>query len=145
LKTTARITLACLCFAGCAQAWHAPPQARHELHYNDCLQADRVNAWAMVDDHTVLVRNGPRHFVVNTVVACPRVDTGGGLRFRVSNSAKAIGGNRLCGGLGEQIVRRDDPPCQITSIRTLDKATYDAWAKKARRRGSGAEPNGAVP
>jgi hypothetical protein len=137
--------LACLCVASGAEARHAPPPARHELHYNDCLQADRVNAWAVIDEHTVLVRNGPRHFAVNTGVACPRVDIGGGLRFRVSNSAKAIGGNRLCGGIGEQIVRRNDPPCQITSIRTIDKATYEALQKTAKRRGSVAEPNGAVP
>jgi hypothetical protein len=52
---------------------------------------------------------------------------------------------RICGGINEQIVRRDDPPCQIQSVETIDKATFDTLGKKAKRHGSGAEPNGAVP
>lgn len=145
LKTIRYALLACVLLAGAAHGQHARPQARHELHYNDCLQADRVNGWAVIDDRTVVVRNGPRHFAVRVTVACPRMDLGGGLHFRLSESGKAVGGNRLCGGINEQIVRRYDPPCQIESIRDIDKAEYDALSKRAKRHGSGAEPSGAVP
>jgi len=128
-----------------AEGSGAPPQARKELPFADCLRTDRINEWNVIDDRTITVRNGPNHFLVKTTVACPRVDLGGGVHFRASESDKAVGSMRICGGINEQIVRRDDPPCQIQSVQTIDKAEFDKLAKKAKRHGSGAEPNGMVP
>ena len=119
-------------------------QARKERPFADCMRTDRINEWAVIDARTITVRNGPNHFLIKTTVDCPRVDLGGGIHFRASESDKAVGGMRICGGINEQIVRRDDPPCQIQSVQTIDKKTFDALDAKATRHGSGAEPNGAV-
>ena len=120
------------------------PQARKELPYADCIQTDRINEWAVVDDQTVTVRNGPNHFVVKTTVACPRMSLGGAVHFRTSQSDRAIGGMRICGGISEYIVRRDDPPCTIQSVQTISKAEFKALGKKAKQHGA-AGPSGAVP
>jgi hypothetical protein len=133
---------ASLLLAFAATAQQASPAVRDELPYGDCLRADQINEWNVIDDSTVTVRNGPHHFLVTTTVACPRMDVGGGLHLRLSESDKAIGGARLCGGIREEIVRRDDPPCPIQSIAPIDKDRFDALTKKAKRHGSGAEPNG---
>lgn len=130
-----------------AAAAHAGPRqapARHELPYQDCIRTDIINEWNIVNDHTITVRNGPHYFLVRTSTSCPRADLGGALLFRPSNSQRVVGGSRICGGINEQIVRRDDPPCQILSIEKIDKQTYDTLEKRAQERHSGAEPNGAV-
>jgi hypothetical protein len=123
----------------------APQAAACELPYGECLQIDRINEWNVVNDSTVTVRNGPNHFLVKTKVSCPRMTLGGGLHFRTSQSDRAVGGMRICGGISEEIVRRDDPPCAIRSVSTIDKATFERLGKKSKQRGSGAGPNGAVP
>ena len=43
----------------------------------------------------------------------------------LAHADKAMGGMRICGGINEQIVRRDDPPCQIESVQTIDEATFE--------------------
>lgn len=122
----------------------ARPQARKELPYADCIQTDRMNEWAVVDDQTLTVRNGPNHFVVKTTVACPRMSLGGAVHFRTSQSDRAIGGMRICGGISEYVVRRDDPPCTIQSVQPISKAEFKALGKQAKQRGA-AGPSGAVP
>ncbi|URL59674.1 hypothetical protein IM816_06150 [Luteibacter flocculans] len=140
-----RYLLAASLLVTCAvQAQDARPQARQELPYADCLRTDQINEWNVIDDRTLTVRNGPNRFLVKTTVACPRMDLGGGVHFRASESDKAVGGMRICGGINEQIVRRDDPPCQIQSVEKIDEKTFDHLKKKAKRSGSGAEPNGMV-
>jgi hypothetical protein len=52
---------------------------------------------------------------------------------------------RVCGGINEEIVRRNDPLCAIQSVSTIDKQTFERLRKKSKQHGSGAEPNGAVP
>lgn len=124
-----------------------PPLKRDELPYGDCMRADQINRWAVVDGQTFAIANGPNYYRVRTTVDCPRADLGGGIRFRLSNSDKAVTGPdlRLCGGLNEQIVRRDDPPCQIRSIEKVDKDTFQKMLDAASSKGSGAGPTGAVP
>lgn len=145
---TARILLTASIFLASMVGAHAqdaapgpgtPPGARNELPFNDCLRTDRINEWAVVDARTVAVRNGPNHFVVKTSADCPRMDLGGGIRFKSSNSDKALGEMRICGGIDEKILRRNEPPCQIQSVQTIDKATFEAMKKSAKRRGSGAQ------
>jgi hypothetical protein len=141
-----RPLIAAACLLGCsaASAAGAPPPARHELPVSDCLRTDRISNWAVVDQRTAIVSNGPNRYRVQTTADCPRMGLGGGIHFRASESDKAAAPMRLCGGINEQIVRRDDPPCQILSIEKIDKQTYDTLEKRAQERHSGAEPNGAV-
>ncbi|GAA0903040.1 hypothetical protein KR767_00380 [Luteibacter anthropi] len=134
-----------LILIGAAQAADAPaPLPRKELPVADCLRTDQISNWAMVDNRTVIVANGPNFYRVTTNVDCPRMDLGGGIRFRGAESIKAVAPMRICGSINEQIVRRDDPPCQIQTVEKIDKATYQSLEKKAQRKGSGAEPNGMV-
>ncbi|UPG84569.1 DUF6491 family protein [Luteibacter aegosomatis] len=133
----------CLGFTGALQAQDAP-QARHELPFADCMRTDRISNYAEVDDRTVIVANGPNFYRITTDVACPRKSLGGGIHFKGSASVKAIGAMRICGGIDEQIVRRDDPPCQIQTVEKIDKKTYQSLEKNAKKKGSGAEPNGMV-
>ncbi|HEY4292146.1 DUF6491 family protein [Luteibacter sp.] len=141
-----RYLLAASLLITCAavQAQDTSPQARNELPVNDCMRTDRISNWAMVDNRTVVVANGPNFFKVTTTVDCPRMDLGGGIRFRAAENIKAVAPMRICGSINEQIVRRDDPPCQIGSVEKIDKATYKSLEKNARHKGSGAEPNGMV-
>ncbi|MDF4003087.1 DUF6491 family protein [Luteibacter sahnii] len=140
------LTLAVFAFAGAAQAADnsPPPQARHELPMADCLRTDRISNWAVVDNRTVIVANGPNFYRVTTNVDCPRVGLGGGIHFRGAENIKAVAPMRICGSIDEQIVRRDDPPCQIQTVEKIDKPTYQDLEKKAASKGSGAEPNGMV-
>ena len=52
-----------------AEGSGAPPQARKELPFADCLRTDRINEWNVIDDRTITVRNGPNHFLVKTTVS----------------------------------------------------------------------------
>lgn len=140
-----RYLLAASLLVTCAavQAQDAP-QARNELPVNDCMRTDRISNWAMVDNRTVVVANGPNFYKVTTTADCPRMDLGGGIRFRAAENIKAVAPMRICGSINEQIVRRDDPPCQIGSVEKIDKETYKKLEKSAKHKGSGAEPNGMV-
>lgn len=142
-----RVVSALLLLASCsaAAADISAVPSRHELPYGSCLRTDRINEWSVIDARTVTVRNGPHHFLVKTTVDCPRMTLGGGLRFRTSNSDRAMGGMRICGGINEKIVRRSEPACSIQSVSTISKATFVNLGNKTMRHGSGAEPNGAVP
>lgn len=121
-----------------------PPLDRHELPVADCMRTDRISNWAMVNDRTVIVANGPNFYKVTTSVDCPRMDLGGGIHFKGAENIKAVAPMRICGSISEQIIRRDDPPCQIQTVQKIDKATYQQLEKKAKHKGSGAEPNGMV-
>ena len=142
----ARYLLAATLIVTCAavQAQDARAQTRQELPVNDCMRTDRISNWAMVDNRTVVVANGPNYFKITTNVDCPRMDLGGGIRFRGAENIKAVAPMRICGSINEQIVRRDDPPCQISTVEKIDKATYKKLEKNAKHKGSGAEPNGMV-
>jgi hypothetical protein len=115
------------------------------MPYGECWQVDRINEWNVVNGTPVTVRNGANYFLVKTKVACPRMTLGGGLHFRTSQSDRAVGKMRICGGISEEIVRRDDPPCAIRSVSTIDNATFERLSKKSKQRRSGAGPHGAVP
>jgi hypothetical protein len=139
------LTAACLLFVSvAASAADGPAPARHELEFNSCMRTDRISNYSVVDDQTVIVANGPNFFKIGTDVACPRMGIGGGVRFKSSPANQAMGGGRICGSIGEQIVRRDDPPCQIISVEEIDKATYKQLEKKAKQKGAGPGISGAA-
>ncbi|WP_052697712.1 DUF6491 family protein [Luteibacter yeojuensis] len=139
------VAVACLLLVSTAP-WAAgrpqQPVARQELQVNDCMRTDRISNYAVVDDRTVAVANGPNYFKITTNVDCPRMDLGGGVRFRASENVKAVAPMRICGSINEQIVRRDDPPCQIQAVEKIDKATYDQLNKNAKRKASGPGTSG---
>lgn len=140
-----RYLLAVSLLVTCAvQAQDARPLARKELPVADCMRTDRISNYAVVDDRTLVVANGPNYFKITTDVNCPRMDLGGGVRFRGAENIKAVAPMRICGSINEQIVRRDDPPCQINSVETIDKKTYQQLEKGAKHKGSGAGPSGMV-
>ncbi|HEY4091188.1 MAG TPA: DUF6491 family protein [Luteibacter sp.] len=139
------LTAACLLLVSvAASAAGDPPQDRHELQFNDCMRTDRISNYVVADDRTVAVANGPNFFKISTDVACPRMGLGGGVRFKSSPGNQALGAGRICGSINEQIVRRDDPPCQIVSVEQIDKATYQQLEKKAKHKSSGPGNSGAA-
>ncbi|QWT21023.1 hypothetical protein KPL74_03185 [Bacillus sp. NP157] len=139
------LTAACLLLiSAAASAADAPPPERHELPINDCMRTDRISNWAMVDNRTVIVANGPTFYKITTNVDCPRMDLGGGIRFKAAANIQAVAPMRICNSINEQIVRRDDPPCQIDTVQVIDKATYQQLEKSAKHKGAGPGTSGAV-
>jgi hypothetical protein len=106
------------------------------------MRTDRISNYAVVNDRTVIVANGPNFYKITTDVDCPRIGLGGGIRFVGAENIQAVAPMRICGSITEKIARRDDPPCQIQSVTKIDKKTYQKLEKNAQRKGSGAEPNG---
>ncbi|MGN6482119.1 DUF6491 family protein [Luteibacter sp.] len=132
------LTAACLLIVSvAAQAAGAAPQERHELPVNDCMRTDRISNYTVVDARTVTVANGPNFFKITTDVDCPRMDLGGGVRFRAADNIQAVQPFAICGSITEKIVRRDDPPCQIQSVEKIDKATYQQLNKSHKTSGPG--------
>lgn len=126
-----------------AAATAAP--TRHALPYAQCIRIDRINEWHVVDNRTALVRTGPYRYLVSLRADCPRLGIGvPGLLFRTSASDRAIGGDRICGDLGETVSAPTQPPCAIGSVRRIGKPQFDRLEKQALRHGSGAEPVGTV-
>lgn len=137
------LTATCLLLVSvAAHAAGAPPQARQELPVNDCMRTDRISNYTVVDDRTLTVANGPNFYKITTTVACPRMDIGGGVRFKSSENIKAVQPMAICGSINEQIIRRDDPPCAIESVQKIDKPTYEQLNKKAKHGGSGPGTSG---
>lgn len=133
-----------LLFSVASQATGAPQAAaaRQELPVNECMRTDRISNYAVIDDRTVTVANGPNFYKVTTNVDCPRMDLGGGVHFHTAENVKAVAAMRICGSITEQIVRRDDPPCQIESVQKIDKATYEQLNKGAKHKASGPGTSG---
>ncbi|KRE97803.1 hypothetical protein ASG87_14855 [Frateuria sp. Soil773] len=122
-----------------AQASDAPAVAK-PLPYAECIRTSEINEWHVVDARTALVRTGPDRYLVKLQADCPRLGIGApGLLFRASESGKAVGGSRICGGVGETVSARDQPPCAISSVRKIDKAKFESLRKHAARHGSGAD------
>jgi hypothetical protein len=125
---------------GCATTLAADMPAPKPLPYAQCIQTDKINEWHVVDKRTALVRTGPYRYAVHLKADCPRLGIGvPGFVLRASESGKAAGDGRICGGLGETVVARDQPPCAIASVERIDQADFERMRKQAARHGSGAE------
>ena len=110
------------------------------LPYAQCIQTDKINEWHIVDARTALVRTGPYRYVVHLKADCPRLGIGvPGLLLRASESGKSVGEGRICGGLGETVSARDQPPCAISSVEMVDKAKFEQMREHAARHGIAAE------
>lgn len=130
-----------LAAASCATAFAGDlSPTRKPLPYAQCIQTDKINEWYVVDKRTALVRTGPYRYVVHLQADCPRLGIGvPGFLLRANESNKAAGNGRICGETGETVSARDQPPCAISSLTTLDKAGFDRMRQHAARHGSGAE------
>lgn len=136
-----RLPFLLLATASCASAFAAGlPPAHKPLPYAQCIQTDKINEWHIVDQRTALVRTGPYRYAVHLKADCSRLGIGvPGFLLHASASGKAVGEGRICGGLGETVSARDQPPCAISSVEMIDKARFDQLRKHAARHGSGAE------
>ena len=120
-----------------AFAASAPDKA---LPYAQCIQTDKINEWHVVDARTALVRTGPYRYLVHLKADCPRLGIGvPGFLLQASESGKSVGGGRICGDVGERVSARDQPPCAISSVEMVDKATFEQMRGHAARHGSGAD------
>jgi Family of unknown function (DUF6491) len=116
------------------------PLAHRPLPYAQCIQTDKINEWHIVDQRTALVRTGPYRYAVHLKADCPRLGIGvPGFLLHASESGKAAGGGRICGEVGETVGARDQPPCAVSSVELIDKASFERMRKHAARHGSGAE------
>lgn len=109
---------------------------------SSCIRTDRIDEWHIVDARTATVRTGPTRYEVKLQSACPQLGIGRqGLIFRANESNEATAQGRICGEAGETVRSRDQPPCAISSVRIIDKHTFDKLSAAAKRHGSGADPN----
>jgi hypothetical protein len=139
------ILLPLLALAGASLAADMPRASTPIRPINDCIKTDQINEWYIVDARTALVRTGPKRYLVKLKADCPRLGIGmPGLRFRVSESNKAIASDRICGDLGEMVSARDQSPCAIASVSKIDKAQFETMSEHSARH-SGAEPTGHEP
>lgn len=139
LSVLALLAVACTAAAGTQAAdRHA---AYHPLRpFSSCLRTDRINEWHIVDARTAIVRTGPYRYLVKLQSACPRLGyPPAGLMFHSSRADQAIQPWTICGGVGETVSSRNQPPCAIQSLSLIDKAEFDRLRAKAIRHGSGAD------
>lgn len=104
-----------------AGATAAAPTARAG---RTCLDPAFVRSWKSVDDRTLLVDAGSRHYRVTLIDVCSTLDISSELRLR----GDAITG-RLCGFVGETVQARDEV-CRVDRIETIDAETYRQQGKR---------------
>lgn len=117
---------------------HLPQTDRKPLRpVFKCLDAGNINEWDVINDTTIIARNGPRHYLIKTTAKCPRLGKyGGGLHFHPTNGT--MGDFRICGDIGETVSARYQPPCAIQSVKIISKQRFEALEKRAQRGDSGA-------
>ena len=108
---------------------------------SDCIRVNQINEWAVVDTQTIVVRTGPKRYLVKLTASCPRLVIGyPNLWFRPNPSNNALGINRICGEVGESVRTRDQPPCPIQSVSFIDKPTFDHLTAIAKKHRNGVSP-----
>ncbi|RUL80012.1 DUF6491 family protein [Dyella choica] len=112
----------------------AQSAATHSLPYNDCMRLDQINEWHVVDAQTAIVRTGPyQRYLVKLKASCDKLGIGPrGLEFIASDADKAVAPLRICGGVGEKVRSREQPPCAIDSVSLIDEATFDGYRSHAK-------------
>lgn len=100
-----------------------------------CLDANSINELYVVNDTTLIARNGPRRYLIKTTHKCPRLgENGRSVMFHASNGK--MGDFRICGDVGETVRSRFQPPCAIKSVKLISAEQFDALEKQAMRKGS---------
>ena len=89
-----------------------------------CLDPAFVRSWKSVDDRTLLVDSGSRHYRITLLTFCPTLGMASELRLR----GDAVTG-RLCGFVGETVQVRDEV-CRVERIDPIDAETYRQQGKR---------------
>jgi hypothetical protein len=97
-----------------------------------------VQQWNVINDRSIAVGSTSGHFLVRTTVDCPHAGAGATLRFRPSQRDLTAGAGAICGGVNEQLLRPDGPPCPLQSVQAIDKDDFDHLAKSAHAHGPAA-------
>ena len=124
---------AVLAFALAATAANAFAQSTPSLPFKDCIRLDQINEWHVVDPQTAIVRTGPyQRYLVKLKASCDKLGIGNpGLQFVPSESDKVAAPLRICGGVGEKVRARNQPPCAIDSVSLIDEATFNGYRTHA--------------
>lgn len=132
-----------LAVAGVSSAADPPPASKISP-LGDCLVANQVTAWGVIDDRRLVVKSlGKRYYDIQLSHACqdlerrPYLSFRDGSRFsgpgsaRYSGSRAGGGDGRVCGDIGDAIIPisgfRDgfERPCDIRAMRRIDAATFE--------------------
>jgi hypothetical protein len=137
------VLVSTLAVAGVSSA--ADPRPTSKISpVGDCLVANQVIAWGVVDDRRLVVKSlGKRYYDVQLSHACrdlnrrPYLSFRDGSRFSGQGSARYSGrraggaDGRICGDIGDAVVPvagfRDgfERPCDIRAMRRIDAATFE--------------------
>ena len=137
------VMVATLAIAGVSSAADPWPASKISP-IGDCLVANQVTAWGVVDDRRLVVKSlGKRYYDIQLSHACrdlnrrPYLSFRDGSRFsgpgsvRYSGSRAGGGDGRICGDIGDAVMPiggfRDgfERPCDIRAMRRIDTATFE--------------------
>jgi hypothetical protein len=129
---SAALTFILATFAGSALAQSM--SERNTLPYKDCIRLDQINEWHVVDPKTVIARTGPyQRYLVKLKASCDKLGIGNpGMQFVPSDADKATTPLRICGGVGEKVRARNQPPCAIDSVSLIDETAFNDYRAKAK-------------
>jgi hypothetical protein len=134
------LTIALFLIADVGQAQAPQPTYAPMRPFSNCIHTNRINEWHIVDRQTVIVRTGPSRFLLKLTAVCPRLGSDNrGLSFKSSPANNAIAFGRICGEPGEDVRSRDQPPCGIQSVSSIQKAQFDQLKAQSTKHGSGAD------
>lgn len=133
MKTVISAVLAFTLAATVLSAFAQSTPARNSLPYKDCIRLDQINEWHVVDPQTVIVRTGPyQRYLVKLKASCDKLGIGNpGVQFVPSEADKASAPLRICGGVGEKVRSKIQPPCAIDSVSLIDQAAFNDYRAKA--------------
>jgi hypothetical protein len=106
-----------------------PAQSMRPLRpVSSCIDLHRIGEWYVIDDSTIIVRTGPKHYRVDLKNACPRLDVGGGLNL---STRSTYGGDRryVCGEITDRVTTVDGIPCAVKSVTPISGDTFKSMEK----------------
>lgn len=114
---------------------------------SDCLVANHVSAWGVIHDQRLVVKSvGERYYDIQLAQSCPKLEREHFLSFRkgfMPTSGSRTPNLLICGDMGDAVklnrgIGGSSNPCLISSIRRIDRATFDAVFGKDSNSGDSA-------
>lgn len=102
---------------------------------SECLVANHVSAWGVINDQRLVVKSvGERYYDVQLAQSCPKLEREHFLSFRkgfMPTSGSHALNLLICGDMGDAVklnrgIGGSSNPCLISSIRRIDRETFDA-------------------
>ena len=136
------VLVSTLAVAGVSSAADPPPASKISP-VGDCLVANQVTAWGVVDDRRLVVKSlGKRYYDIQLSHACrdlerrPYLWFRDGSRFSGPGSVRypgrrAGGDGRICGDIGDAVMPVSgfrggfERPCDIRTMRRIDATTFE--------------------